>query len=533
MVQTRANSRSTCISTSTATAALRVSLERALRAAVADGRLAAGRRPSAVARPRDRSRHRAQHRRRGVLATRRRRLARRAARLRYARGRRRPSGRRRPRPRHRRTHVTVPVRPTCRLPRRDEFPPSGMAFRGTRGARRRAGRHARYGPPRVSPHCAPPSPAISGARAACTARASASSCARVSARGLRLVARRSARAACAASASSSSGTRATAQLLRAAGLTPVPLEVDGEGAVPNGLDGLGAVLLTAAHQFPLGVALSARRRAAFTAWAARSGAFVVEDDYDGEFRYDRRALGAVQALAPEHVVYAGTASKTLAPGLRLGWLVLPESLLAPVLDAATGRAGATGCDRTVDARAVHRFGPLRPAHPAIAARLPTPPRSAGRGSGAARPAPARIRDERRATRIGVAAGPNGGGRDRRACTPARSRDQRARVVRGARRSATCRTRHRVRDATAARLHDGARPPVRGALRARRLTAQRSALRPLLRRVGLLAPAVDRLDADTERDRHLVHAAPGGDFLQRTPAKLRRISATPHSRLLRL
>ena len=122
-------------------------------------------------------------------------------------------------------------------------------------------------------------------------------------------------------------------ILAGAGLTPVPLHVDDEGAVPDGLHGLGAVLLTPAHQFPLGIALSARRRAEFTAWAARTGAVVIEDDYDGEFRYDRRALGAVQALAPDSVVYAGTASKTLAPGLRLGWLVLPDPLMTAMQDA--------------------------------------------------------------------------------------------------------------------------------------------------------------------------------------------------------
>jgi len=115
-------------------------------------------------------------------------------------------------------------------------------------------------------------------------------------------------------------------LLRDAGLQLVPLPVDEYGAVPAGLEQLDAVLLTPAHQFPVGVALSPDRRAQFASWAARTGAVIIEDDYDGEFRYDRRAVGALQALAPDHVIYAGTASKTLTPGLRLGWLVLPARL---------------------------------------------------------------------------------------------------------------------------------------------------------------------------------------------------------------
>jgi GntR family transcriptional regulator/MocR family aminotransferase len=69
------------------------------------------------------------------------------------------------------------------------------------------------------------------------------------------------------------------------------------------------------------------------AWAGANGGVLVEDDYDGEFRYDRRPVGALQALAPERVVYAGTASKSLAPGVRLGWLVLPGALVEPVVAA--------------------------------------------------------------------------------------------------------------------------------------------------------------------------------------------------------
>ena len=117
------------------------------------------------------------------------------------------------------------------------------------------------------------------------------------------------------------------------GLEAAPLPVDHDGAVVSELGSVGAVLLTPAHQFPLGSTLSPPRRRELVAWARSTGGAVVEDDYDGEFRYDRRPVGALQALAPEHVVYAGTASKSLAPGVRLGWLVVPGPLLDPVLAA--------------------------------------------------------------------------------------------------------------------------------------------------------------------------------------------------------
>ncbi|MFD9890619.1 PLP-dependent aminotransferase family protein [Amycolatopsis sp. NPDC059027] len=118
----------------------------------------------------------------------------------------------------------------------------------------------------------------------------------------------------------------------------VGVEVDEHGIDVSAVDS-PAVVVTAAHQYPMGVTLAPHRRAALTRWASESGAFILEDDYDGEFRFDNQQVGALQALSPERVVYAGTASKTLAPALRLAWLVLPRSLVEPVraamLDSGT------------------------------------------------------------------------------------------------------------------------------------------------------------------------------------------------------
>jgi GntR family transcriptional regulator/MocR family aminotransferase len=120
-------------------------------------------------------------------------------------------------------------------------------------------------------------------------------------------------------------------VLAYAGLGLRGVAVDGEGIDVGAIDA-PAVLTTPAHQCPTGVVLSPARRAALLDWAGRGG-LAIEDDYDAEFRYDRAPLGALQGLAPERVVYLGTVSKTLAPGLRLGWLVLPCSLLGPVAEA--------------------------------------------------------------------------------------------------------------------------------------------------------------------------------------------------------
>ncbi len=119
-------------------------------------------------------------------------------------------------------------------------------------------------------------------------------------------------------------------VIRSRGLEPVPVPVDEHGVRSNRLSG-EAALLTPAHQMPLGVPLAPDRRTAAVEWARETGAVLIEDDYDGEFRYDRQAVGALQALDPELVAYTGTASKSLAPGLRLAWMVLPQHLMEPVL----------------------------------------------------------------------------------------------------------------------------------------------------------------------------------------------------------
>ncbi|MFS4097452.1 PLP-dependent aminotransferase family protein, partial [Streptomyces sp. AF1A] len=124
--------------------------------------------------------------------------------------------------------------------------------------------------------------------------------------------------------------------LRDAGLAVPALPYDARGTDPGPLTGEGAVLLTPAHQFPMGTPLHPDRRAAVVDWARRTGGLILEDDYDGEFRYDRQPVGALQGLDPERVVYLGTASKSLAPGLRLGWMVLPPSLVEEVVRTKGG-----------------------------------------------------------------------------------------------------------------------------------------------------------------------------------------------------
>jgi GntR family transcriptional regulator/MocR family aminotransferase len=123
--------------------------------------------------------------------------------------------------------------------------------------------------------------------------------------------------------------------LAATGIETVPLPVDDEGVVCDGLAEarLDALVLTPAHHFPTGVVLGPERRAAVLDWVATTGGTLLEDDYDAEYRYDRQPIGAMQGLAPDGVIYSGSVSKTLAPALRLGWLVAPERLTEPLAAA--------------------------------------------------------------------------------------------------------------------------------------------------------------------------------------------------------
>ncbi len=114
-----------------------------------------------------------------------------------------------------------------------------------------------------------------------------------------------------------------------------------------------AVILTPTHQFPTGTALAPQRRQALVAWANQRDAFIVEDDYDAEFRYDRDPVGALQGLAPERVALLGTVSKSLAPALRLGWILCPPALLEPLAeDKRLSDRGSPGLDQLALARLI-------------------------------------------------------------------------------------------------------------------------------------------------------------------------------------
>ncbi|MGW5640198.1 MocR-like pyridoxine biosynthesis transcription factor PdxR, partial [Streptomyces sp. NPDC003832] len=146
-------------------------------------------------------------------------------------------------------------------------------------------------------------------------------------------------------------------LYTAAGVRTVPLPLDDEGLAvgPLRASDARAVVTTPAHQYPTGIAYSARRRAELLDWARSVDGFVLEDDYDGDFRYDRAPVGALQGLDPERVAYAGSVSKSLAPGLRLGWLLVPEALAEEVVERKrTMDLGHPTLDQALFARFVER-----------------------------------------------------------------------------------------------------------------------------------------------------------------------------------
>jgi GntR family transcriptional regulator/MocR family aminotransferase len=133
------------------------------------------------------------------------------------------------------------------------------------------------------------------------------------------------------------GRAATDETMRAAaaiGLRVVHVPVDEEGLMVTALaaSGAQAVVVTPAHQSPTGVVLTAERRHALADWARGAGGFVIEDDYDSEFRYDKDPVGALQGLAPHQVFLVGTASKALAPAVRLGWVLAPSLLAGAVAE---------------------------------------------------------------------------------------------------------------------------------------------------------------------------------------------------------
>ena len=144
------------------------------------------------------------------------------------------------------------------------------------------------------------------------------------------------------------GTSSSIRTAGAAGAVAVhvPVDADGLDVAALAASGARAVVVTPAHQSPTGVVLTARRRHALVEWAARNDAYIIEDDYDSEFRYDREPVGVLQGLAPDRVLTIGTVSKALVPAIRLGWMLVPPALVEAVAEEKTlSDRGTSGLDQ--------------------------------------------------------------------------------------------------------------------------------------------------------------------------------------------
>ncbi|MFB6941168.1 PLP-dependent aminotransferase family protein [Streptomyces sp. NPDC060286] len=155
------------------------------------------------------------------------------------------------------------------------------------------------------------------------------------------------------------GSPEHAALFAATGIATTGLPLDDEGLAAESLvrSGVRAVMTTPAHQFPTGIVYSAACRSRLLDWARATDGLVVEDDYDGDFRYDRAPVGALQGLDPEHVAYTGSVSKSLAPGLRLGWLLAPARMTEEIVARKrTMDLGNPSIDQAVLAEFISRGG---------------------------------------------------------------------------------------------------------------------------------------------------------------------------------
>ena len=252
------------------------------------------------------------------------------------------------------------------------------------------------------------------------------------------------------------------------GLEPVPVAVDERGLDVAALDGhdVAAVLVAPAHSYPTGAALDTGRRRDLVAWARRHDALIIEDDYDAEFRYDRVPIGALQGLAPDHVVYLGSRLKTVSPALRLGWVARrPPGRRARAREAPRRHgsglleqlAFARFVDRGDFARYLRRVRPIyRARRDATIARSPSGCRrsaTAGRGRRAASARDAARRHRRAAAR--------------------RSRRQPRRARRGAARHWADPTRRRRRSCSATAQRASPRSAAGSASSARRSSRPRA------------------------------------------------------------